>query len=63
MPEPQARPETVVLLCDTDAERRIETGNWYHLNGRPFSKHEQSLIDEVTRDDFAEARCIDPEGC
>ncbi|CAL9528149.1 hypothetical protein [Streptomyces sp. enrichment culture] len=56
MPKTQARPETVVLLCDTDAERRIETGNWYHLDGRPFSKHEQSLIDEVTRDDFAEAR-------
>ncbi|MFD4261487.1 hypothetical protein ACFWR9_28650 [Streptomyces sp. NPDC058534] len=56
MPKTQARPEIVVLLCDTDVERRLETGKWYHLDGRPFSKDEQSLIGKVTRDDFAEAR-------
>lgn len=56
MPNTQARPEIVVLLCDTDVERRLETGKWYHVDGRPFSKDEQSLIRKVTRDDFAEAR-------
>ncbi|MGW0861092.1 hypothetical protein [Streptomyces sp. NPDC002611] len=56
MPKTQARPEIVVLLCDTDAERQRETSKWYHLDGRPFSKDEQSLIRKATRAEFEEIR-------
>ncbi|MFE1050450.1 hypothetical protein ACFW5S_32610 [Streptomyces olivaceus] len=54
MPKTQARPEIVVLLCDTDVERQRETSKWYHLDGRPFSKDEQSLIRRATRAEFEE---------
>ena len=54
MPKTQARPEIVVLLCDADFKRRRETNTWHHLDGRPFSKEEQSLVRRATRAEFEE---------
>ncbi|MCX4568226.1 hypothetical protein OOK48_18015 [Streptomyces viridodiastaticus] len=54
MPKTQARPEIVVLLCDTDVERQRENSKWYHLNGRTFSKDELSLLRRATRAEFKE---------
>ncbi|MGW2468033.1 hypothetical protein [Streptomyces bauhiniae] len=56
MPKTQARPEIVVLLCDTDVERQRETSKWYHLDGRPFTKDELSLLRKATRAEFEEIR-------
>ncbi|MER5855724.1 hypothetical protein ABT131_08885 [Streptomyces sp900105245] len=54
MPKTQARPEIVVLLCDADFKRRRETNTWHHLDGRPFSKDEQSLVLRASRVEFEE---------
>ncbi|MFD4261866.1 hypothetical protein ACFWR9_30655 [Streptomyces sp. NPDC058534] len=54
MPKTQARPEIVVLLCDADLKRRRETNTWHHLDGRPFSEEEQSLVLRATRVEFEE---------
>ncbi|GHE32485.1 hypothetical protein GCM10018771_10500 [Streptomyces cellulosae] len=54
MPETQARPEIVVLLCDADIKRKRETNTWNHRDGRPFSKEERALVLSATRVEFEE---------
>lgn len=46
------RLDVVTLLCDADFRRRPDTGRWSHLDGRPFTKAEQTLAFSATREEF-----------
>lgn len=54
MPETQARPHIVALLCDADFKQRRDTGTWSHRDGRPFSTEERNLVLSATRAELEE---------
>ncbi|MFI8514016.1 hypothetical protein ACIGHB_23095 [Streptomyces sp. NPDC085460] len=54
MPQPEARPEIVALLCDANFQHFRETGTWSHRDGRPFTEEERTLIFSATRADLEE---------
>ncbi|MFJ6015381.1 hypothetical protein [Streptomyces sp. NPDC092952] len=56
MPQPEAHPEVVALLWDTNARHLHDTDVWTHRDGRPFAEEEMTLISRVTRADFKELK-------
>ncbi|MFF5971479.1 hypothetical protein ACFY7C_08105 [Streptomyces sp. NPDC012769] len=54
MPQPEARPEIVALLCDADFQHFRETGTWSHRDGHPFKEEERALVFRATRIDLEE---------
>ncbi|GGW02092.1 hypothetical protein GCM10010230_34350 [Streptomyces narbonensis] len=56
MPQPEARPEIVALLCDANFKLFLETGTWSHRDGRPFTEEERSLVFRATRADLEELK-------
>ncbi|AWZ03621.1 MULTISPECIES: hypothetical protein [unclassified Streptomyces] len=54
MPETEIRPAVVALLCDSDFKYRRDTKTWSHIDGRPFTKEEQTTALHATRDEFEE---------
>ncbi|MFI9746424.1 hypothetical protein [Streptomyces sp. NPDC052494] len=56
MPQPEARPEIVALLCDANFKHFLETGTWSHRDGRPFTEEERTLIFKAKRADLEELK-------
>ncbi|MGW5394899.1 hypothetical protein [Streptomyces sp. NPDC003952] len=54
MPENAIRPHVIALLCDSDFRYRHDTKTWSHVDGRPFTKEEQSTALDATRYEFEE---------
>ncbi|WP_333766487.1 hypothetical protein [Streptomyces sp. IBSBF 2435] len=52
MPLSNIRLDVVTLLCDADFRRLPDTNRWSHLDGRPFTKAEQTLAFSATREEF-----------
>ncbi|MGW5674045.1 hypothetical protein ACWEV4_02975 [Streptomyces sp. NPDC003860] len=56
MAQPEARPEIVALLCDSNFKYRRDTNTWSHRDGRPFTTQEQTLAFQATRADLEELK-------
>ncbi|WJV47149.1 hypothetical protein [Streptomyces flavofungini] len=56
MPETEPRFHVVALLCSSDFKRRSDTNTWSYLDGRPFTKEEQAIVDTATHADLQETR-------
>lgn len=54
MTQRAARPEIVSLLCDANFKHFLETGTWSHLDGRPFTTEERTMIFQSTQVDLEE---------